>query len=245
MRMVFITKHNFKLISKSLGEKITKSKREVYIKKLSENIDRELLEIFNDNQLRELYYEKNIFQNFNSLLYDIGDTYNMVSNYIEKSNKKNAYNIKKPSYHITLKCQFLHSNFKNIQVPIHIQNNTLKLNEFKEWINEYKNKPFKEINEAYKIKFNTNEDLKEINLKNSGYIKIDSNNPLEEIKEYMDNMPEEIKKIKFIPFESFNRVLKGTKSKEEYQKIEKFRDIKQSIYDLIFKIHQEKYGNID
>ena len=61
----------------------------------------------------------------------------------------------------------------------------------------------------------------------------------------MDNIPEEIKKIRFIPFESFYRILKGAKNKEEYQEIEKFYKIKKALYDLIFKIHQEKYGNID
>jgi len=51
---------------------------------------------------------------------------------------------------------------------------------------------------------------------------------------------EKIKKIRYAPLHSLDKIIKKTQDKE----IEQFRNAKKDLMEIIFKIHQKKY-NID
>ena len=66
MNKIFITKANTNLILKSFRQHLNiDESRDYYLNELSENFEKELLNrIFNDNELKDIYYQKNILEKF-------------------------------------------------------------------------------------------------------------------------------------------------------------------------------------
>lgn len=130
MSNVYITNYSIKLISRSLADSLRNKKynRAFYIDKLSESVPRELLGVsdssLSDIDLKEVYAQKNILEDFENLIDDVENNRNILSLYIQKHNKQYAYDIKAPSYHAKHDCQWLNSNFNNIEVPNDIKDNT-------------------------------------------------------------------------------------------------------------------------
>ena len=147
MSKIYITKANTNLILNGLQEHLNEKKdRNYFLSQLSEFIDEDLLNsFFNDMELKRIYYEKNILQNLEDLLNNIKDNRNIILKYITQQNRKYAYDIKAPSYHITMACQWLNKDFKNIEIPREIQGNELFLKEFKVFIDKNKHLNLQEL----------------------------------------------------------------------------------------------------
>jgi len=242
MNKIFITKANTNLILKSFRQHLNINKsRDYYLNKLSENFEKELLNsIFNDNELKDIYYQKNILENLDNLLKQAKNNQDMIINYIEEKNRLYAYDIKAPSYHKKSNCQWLNSDFHNIEIPKLIQEDKFKRKKFKKFIDKHKILSFNELNTLYKKEFDASENLKEITLKNSGSTSLHNDKFLVEVKDFIENSleDEEVKKIKYASIYNLDKILKRKKN----SKIESYKEMKKDFLNYIFTIHKKKYN---
>jgi len=242
MNKIFITKANTNLILKSFREHLNIDKsRDFYLNELSENFEKALLNnIFNDNELKDIYYQKNILKNLDNLLKQVNNNQNIITNYIEEKNRLYAYDIKEPSYHNKNNCQWLNSDFHNIEIPKIIQAEHIKRKKFKKFIDKNKNLSFNELNILYKKEFDSSVNLKEINLKNSGNSSLDDIQFLIEVKDFIEIFleDEEVKKIKYASLYTLDKILK----RKKHSKIENYKNMKKDFLNYIFTVHKKKYN---
>ena len=179
MNKVYITNASTTLILEGFKKLNIKLSREELILDiqsdfLEENFfsDEGFNDFFNTDELNTIYMMKRILKNLSNLIKDMNDNKGLINNYISSQNNRFAQRVKAPAYHQVSECQYLKSNFSNIEFPKNI-NEDIK-DKIRLFIKGYDNKNFDEVNKLIKEKFNIKEDFKKIDLANSGIKNIDN-----------------------------------------------------------------------
>jgi len=261
MKKVYITKASLNQISKSLRGKKTRVTRNAIIEDLANDFDNNsvisqdsLHNIFNSNELQEIYYMKMVLKDFAKLLDTIQDNKHIITNYIKSQNKRYAYEVKAPSYHKNTSCQWMNKSFQNIEIPDEcIKNESIK-QEIRKWIDENKNLSFEELNAQFKIKYNCLQGLSKIDRKNSGQADFD-NEKLElkfnenikskyiQLHFFLDGeFADKIKNYKYAPNFKIIEILKNESAENSHKDIIDFHTIKQDVKELIYDFYKNKYN---
>ena len=261
MSNVYITNASLNQISKSLRGKKTRVSRNSIIEDLSSDFDSDsiisqdsLHNIFNSNELQEIYYMKMLLKDFAKLLDTIQDNKNIITKFIKSQNSKYAYDVKAPSYHRETSCQWMNKSFHNIEIADKCINNEKMKKEAKDWLYQNKNLSFEELNKQFKLKFNCSQGPTLIDRKNSGHIDID-NQKLE--LEFNQNIKskyvqlclffdseysEKVKNYKYAPNFKINNILKNDTDVNSHKNILDFHDIKQELKYILFNFYKTKYN---
>lgn len=258
MKKAYITNASLKLILKSLRGKL-QIKREEAIAFLSKELKdilsfNEINNIFNNDELRDLYLLNGILTDFDSFLENIKENKEIITNYINFQNEKYIKKIKVPAYHIDYQCKWMKSDFYNIEIPTeYIKDKNMEI-KIKDWIEKNRYKKFPELNQDFIKEFNFQKGLEQVNIKNSGFTDVDYQNLLKikddikiKYKQLTFDFDNEdygkiIQRIKYMPFFRLSEYLTIDHNKESHPYIEKFHNDKYILKKVILQFFQEKYN---
>lgn len=197
---------------------------------------------------------KMVLKDFAKLLDTIHDNKNIITSFIKSQNEKYAYDVKAPSYHKAISCQWMNKGFQNIEIPIEcISNETMK-QKAKQWLYENKELSFDKLNEQFKIIFNCSQGLAQIDRKNSGHTDID-NQKLElkfnenvkskyvQLQFFLDGeFAEKVKNYKYAPSYKIKKIINNDSVITAQNHIFDFHTIKQEVKQIIFDFYKSKYN---
>jgi len=261
MSIVYITNASLNLISKSLRIKKTKISREGMLENLSSDFGIEhiitaniLDDIFNSNELKDMYFRKMVLKDFHILMNEIEGNKQIIKNYVDESNKKYAIKVKEPAYHIYEDCAWMRKSFKNIQIPTQFLKNSELTIKVENWISENKNMRFLELNEKFKTLFNSKEDLIEIDRKNSGSTSFDNKKininfntevktKYKQLRFFLDgDFADKLKNYKYARKYEIKNFLKNNRDINSHKTILDFHDVKEELEDIIYNCLRETYN---
>jgi hypothetical protein len=177
MSKVYITKASTKLIFKGLKKVQHNVPRDIALNELENDfsgfarLDLEqkggFARYFNLKEIRMLYKMKMIFKDLPGLIREMNDNRSTIADFIASENYRFAKKVKMPAFHVRKECQWLRSDFKNIELPRSVKDERLR-EEMKSFILSHETKNFHEINRLFIEKFQITEGVREISLPNSG-----------------------------------------------------------------------------
>jgi len=262
MSQVYITNASLNQISKSLRSKKSNRSRYEIMENISndftsnEIISNDILdELFNNSELKDIYFMKMILEDFSMLLEQIDGNKNIITESIARANKQYAYGTKAPSYHHDTQCQWMNKMFTNIEIPRECIEDIEMEKRAKEWLMEFRNLPFQELNEKFKIEFNCSVGLQQIERKNSGNVSFDNeevqlnfNNEVkakyQQLRFFLDDeFSEKLNKFKFAPSFKLKQILSNDNDTNSHQSILDFHSVKNSLKQIIYNFYKEKYNS--
>lgn len=256
--MVYITNASLKLIVKSLRDVSTTLSRDKFLSIISEDFSssdfsrNDFDMMFNNEELKDTYYLKVVLQNFKTILHDIGDNKQLVTDYIAKENKKYVKNVKVPSYHIDSECKWMRKDFDNIEIPSEF--NVNKMIEIKQRIALNKNDTFDELNEKFKLRYKTELSLKKILLKNSGVTDFNNYDISSKLKEttirkqltmlFDGEFAKKLQNFRYTPKYKMHRIIKQEEKRNSRvaHAFLDFQSAKQEFELIIFNFYVNKYN---
>ncbi len=280
MPTAYITKSNFNKISKRLVN-VIKEDRAAMLDKLVRDfpidglIDSpKLNELLNNDEIAQMYAAKKLFEDFSGVITEIQNNQRSIKDIIQRQNRHFMQDVRMPAYHIDENCEAMHSGFFNITFPDTLSDAQSK--QAKEWaksqfdyleITMHKNNPeilkssFTRLNQNFKHTFGCQEDLKIIDLANSGSISFENSkvedivtNPYEALKEmyekkytqlrfYFDGeFAKKLKELTYMPHYKLEGHLKTVRDPKESNVIHEFHEVKQQLISVMTEAYQQKYS---
>lgn len=261
MSLVYITKASMNLIVRSLRNKKNNISREYILSDIARDLsdegifsEKDINEILNTYELRDIYYTKMILKDFQQLLNSIEDNRNSISKFVEEENKKFAYSVKAPSYHMNESCEWKNKSFDNIEIPkqcVSDENNEIKI---RSWIKRNSSLAFEELNKKFIYEFNCSEGLKQVSLKNSGTT--DMENYRIEFKEkakqcrlqlrfLLDGeLGDKIANYRYAPEYKVENIVKYEHDPKLHKPILDFHAAKAELQKILFNFYKNKF-NVD
>ncbi len=179
---------------------------------------------------------------------------NIIAQYIASENNRFTHKVKAPAYHNEKECQWLNAGFKNIELPWSVTDENLR-DKMKHFVSAFKGKSFHEINTLFQEKFQTEENLREISLANSGVESVENLEIVTRIKSIFDGMYAALysgenntlnKKVNNIVYADTwkqKEICKNSSlSEEERQDIERFFQKKKDLTDTLYAFYRQKYN---
>jgi len=261
MSLVYITKASMNLIVRSLRNKKSSISRDYILSDLAKDLleedifsEKDINEILNTHELRDIYYTKMILKDFQQLLDSIEDNKNSITKFIEEENKKFAYSVKAPSYHLSESCEWKNKSFDNIEIPkqcVSNENNEIKI---RAWIKRNNTLGFEELNKKFINEFNCSEGLKQVSLKNSGTT--DMENYRIEFKEKANKcrvqlrflldgeLGDKIANYRYAPGYKVENIVKYEQNPKLHKPILDFHTAKAELQNILFNFYKNKF-NVD
>jgi hypothetical protein len=232
-----------------------------------------LNELLNHYEIGQMFAAKKLFENFAGVFTEIQENQRSIKEIIQTQNRFYMNDVKMPAYHIDDNCEGMHSSFFNISFPDILSD--VEAKRAKVWAKEqpeytkmhnHKVDPeafqssFKQLNLRFKETFNCKEDLKVIDLANSGTTSID-NSPIEDLVEnpfttlkeeylkkytqlrfYFDGeFADKIRKIVYMPHYKMEGYLRTKGDPKEKEVIHEFHEVKRQLISVMTEAFQQKY----
>ncbi len=265
MSKVFITKASTKLIFRglrNLEDEVTQN--DILSVLESDFIEQAVLpeggfsKYFNKKELKNLYKMKMVLKDLPTLIEKMDDNKDIIGKYIEAENNRFAQRVQAPSYHTHNDCQWLNSDFRNIELPSSIKDKDLK-ERIRHFIAAQTGKNFEEINSLYKNEFHLIEDLREVVLKNSGVENFDNTEIITDLFLQIKNEFEDMhsilhsgennsinKKVKNIVYAdtwNANKICRNSAlTEQDCNDIKKILQTKKDLTETLFTFYKEKYN---
>ncbi len=265
MSKVYITKASTNLVFKGLKKLQDKTDKGNVLSELESDFleyntlpDGGFSKYFNLRELKNLYKMKMILKDLPKLIGEMGDNKNIIATYIKSENNRFTKEVKAPSYHTQRDCEWLNSNFSNIELPSSIKDQELR-DRMRHFVNSYTDKSFDQINTLYKSEFDTTENLREINLPNSGVENFDNVQIVTELfqkiqKEFDDmhtilhsgednTINKKIKNIVYADTWKIDSICKNSSlSEKDCADIKNILETKKDLTKTLFTFYREKYN---
>ncbi len=265
MSKVYITNASFKMISKSLQYKKCYHNREELLKIIAKDFEFEfetenfidnIKQFYNSNELKDIYFTKKLLEDFAGVLKNIEGNKEIITDYIKKSNSIYAFKTNTPAFHTDSSCKWMKNDFKNIIIPENCNLSIEKRQKAIKWLSDNKNLLFFELNSKFKIEFECDCDLEEVERSNSGEIEYDNEQinfklysetlkTFKQMRMFFDG--EFAKKVQYFKYASshnLKKMLHNYKDTEYYNTIIDFHTMKDVTKQMFIKYYQYKL-NID
>lgn len=253
---VYITKASLKLISKKIIKKIQSPSRYEIIKDLSDDFEgvvasEDLNDIFNNQEIEELYTLKMILKDFELLLKEVDQNKQAIYENIRSNNTHYLFNVKAPAYHTQASCEWMFQSFQNIKLPSAFQAAEKKVM-VEQWITQHKALAFDALNQKFQTEFHTTSNLEQVEYANSGAINLENI----QIKQHLKlRLKKGFTQLRFFFDQEFAHKIINYKyapkykihstsfnDQKEYQAVIDFHTIKGEVYDLILEHFQAQYN---
>lgn len=263
---VYITNASLNMIFKSLRNKKVSLNREELLSHISLDFEDEfegtsfrdnIHLTFNTYELKEIYFEGMVLKNISKVIDEIQGNKNIIEEYVLNSNKLYAYQTKAPAFHSKNDCNLLHSNFENIVIPQDCNIDETKRALIKEWIdtNKHKYPIFSDLNAKFKIEFQCDCNLEEVNKLNSGSIDFENydikvsnivtniKNKFTQLRFFFDGeFAKKIENFKYATSYKLRNQLSTDKDSESHKSIIDFHTVKDSLRQMISEHYRYKYN---
>jgi len=256
MTTVYITNASLKKIAKSLKNKI---KNESLVDMSNELIDydelagvvgcEDIREVFNNQEIKELFTMLRVTRELPKIVKEVKGNKDFITQYINQQNRRFLTPVQAPAYHHEKQCKALLSNFYNIQIP---EECLEKKEEIQAWVNKHKNLSFEELNKKFKMEFNCQNSLEQIERKNSGVTDF-QNMTLDElvtqgiVKKYTQlrfffnhEFADAIRKFRYMPHYRLDEFLKTDKNKHIHSEIYEFHQVKKELKNMLINFYITK-----
>jgi hypothetical protein len=280
MPTAYITKRSFKLISSKLID-VIKADKNAMLDELATDFpicdlvdSQKLNEMLNYHEIGEMFVAKKLFENFSGVIAEIQNNQRSIKETIQRQNRHFVQEVKMPAYHSDDKCEGMQSGFFNITFPYKLSSTfaeqakdwTRMHYEYSEMI-KYRNdsesfqSSFVRLNQAFKQTFGCKQDLKIINLANSGTTSIDNRlvedlvkNPYAALEEtylekytqlrfYFDGeFADKIRKLVYMPHYKVDGYLQAQNDPKVGTVVHEFHTVKQQLITVMTEAYQQKYG---
>jgi hypothetical protein len=280
MSTAYITKRSFKLISSKISKVITTDKDAMLDElagdfPLDDLIDsRKLNELLNRHEINEMFIAKKLFENFSGFIEEIRNNQSSIRETIQRQNRHMAQEVKMPAYHLDDRCGGMLSGFFNIAFPDSL--NATLTTEAKQWTRmhpdyvamlNHRSDPqafqtcFARLSGAFKNAFGCREDLRIIDLANSGAASVDNRrvaelvkNPYAALEEaflekytqlrfYFDGeFADKIRHLVYMPHYKVDGYLQTQKDPKAGTVIHEFHTVKQQLITVMTEVYRQKYG---
>jgi len=265
LNKVFITNASLNMIFKSLRNKKVSLSRDEILNHISSEFEDEFVNtsfydnmhiLFNNSELKEIYFESMVFKDFNKTIGDISGNKDLIKEYVDKSNKIYAFKVKEPAYHSINNCTYLNSNFSNIIIPedCRIGDDLRKKAEL--WITNMGHLDFDKLNAKFKIEFQCDCELEKISKENSGNLDFENYKvklkPSDEIKEkfkqlkifFDSEFAKKINNLKYAASYKVKSILKNDRDIASHESIIEFHSVKDSLRQMIKNHYRSKYNQL-
>lgn len=262
MSTVYITNASLKQISKSLRLKGATISREKMTESISSDFGVDdvvtadiLNDIFNNFDLKDMYFMKMVLKDFAMLLDEIQGNKQVIKEYIDNSNRKYVTKVKAPSYHKDNTCQWMSKSFFNIEIPLECLDNKEIEQKVKVWLEKNKHLEFCKLNEEFKIQFNCPKGLSKVARENSGSaffnnqnIEIEFNSKVKskyrQLRFFLNGeFAEKVANTKYAPNFKIISYLEKDSDTKSHKTILDFHSVKETLKNIIFDFYKVKYNN--
>jgi len=253
MKKVYITKASLKRILKSFGGENRLEHNELASKLADEgNIFEQQIwtGFFNTKELQELHKFALFLQDFKSFKKQILLNKKIIDEQVDFSNEIYVLTVDSPAFHLTPNCQWLHSDFQNIEKPTSLDEKNYRL--FCLWIKSNKHLSKEVLNREFQQKFHTTENLRFVELPNSGSIEYHFNPQIDfqaisDVKGQLrfmldDKFAKKISNIKYMPHHKLHSYIKDLDDKELQIVLSEFSKSKQLFQTLFENYIITKYN---
>ena len=258
MSLVYITNASMNLIVKSLQTKKNDFTSNDIVSNIANDLEedgfskKDLNEFFNKSELKDIYNRKMVLKDFEGMLNDIDNNLDTIAMKIREENQKYAYKIKAPSYHFDKFCKWKDSSFNNIKIPTECLSDKNNETIVRQWLKNYQQLEFYELNNKFMQEFNCQEGLKKISLENSGTINFDNYkvNFKEKLKDkkiqlkFLLNgeLGDKIANYRYAPKYKIKTLVKYEKDINAKQPILDYHTAKYKLQQIIYNFYQHKYN---
>ena len=263
MSKVNITKANLNLIVRSLRKSKKRMPKDELLLGIvqgfaSEDIFtmKDLNELYNLGELRDLYNTKMVLMDFENLIKSIETDKENISNYILAENKRYIYEVKAPAYHYNRDCKWMKSKFENIKIPNECISSVHTEKTIRKWLADNSDKAFEKLNQLFKEKFDCSKGLSQVSYANSGTVTVNNTKVELELGEDLKlkkqqlrflldgELGKKVENYRYANTFNIDNIIKREKNKEAHQPILEFHEAKKEVQDIILDLFKIKY-NLD